>query len=109
MSNSKLTVHQKMNRMEYLETLVMCHGAIVASLSGRVTLAFVPEFTGSRMLKVAVSYASPTEKKVRRKVGEYHALSKLFDTGEFIKIPDGFDPYDLVEVMDGGLIETFSN
>ncbi len=99
-SNSKLGKIQKSKRKAYLEMIVNAGGAIVTSEDGRVTLAFEPEFKGSRMLRVSVSVASPNERKIRSKVGEYHALTNLF-TDFCIKVPDGTDIYALAEAIAG--------
>lgn len=97
-SNSKLTKEQKETRKVHKAALVTQGGAIVTSSDGSVTLAFVPEFHGSRMLAVGVSVASPNEQKIRRKVGEYHALDNLM-FGNTIKVPDGVDMYALADVI----------
>jgi len=97
-SNSKLTKEQKEARKVRKAAIVAQGGAIVTSFDGRVTLAFVPEFQGSRMLAVGVSVASPNERKIRAKVGEYHALDNLM-FGNAIKVPDGVDMYALADVI----------
>lgn len=99
-SNSRLNVLQKGARKHMLSILTDAMGAVIASEDERVTIAFMPEFEGSRMLRVAVSVASPDEIKIRRKVGEYHALDKLFDS-EFIRVPDGTNMYALAQVISG--------
>jgi len=100
MSNSKLSSIEKSERKEFLGLLHSRGGAIVTSEDGRVTVAFEPEFKGSRMLRVGVSVASPDEQKIRRKVGEYHALDNLF-SGATVKLPDGTDMNVLAEVIAG--------
>lgn len=97
-SNSKLTSVQKEARKAHKAALVAQGGAIVTSSDGLVTLAFVPEFQGSRMLAVGVSVASPNERKIRAKVGEYHAMDNLM-FGNVIKVPDGVDMYALANVI----------
>ena len=99
-SNSKLTKEQKEIRKAHKETLVSEGGAIVTSSDGSVTVAFMPEFKGSRMLAVGVSVASPYELKIRPKVGEYHAMDNLF-FGAIVKVPDGTDMDVLAEVIAG--------
>lgn len=101
-SNSKLTDTQKLIRKDYLNFLAEFEGAIFSSDSGMTTIAFMPEFKGSRMLRVAFAICNPNETKIRRKVGEYHALEKLFD-GQYVLLPDGFDPYTLVEAAEGNI------
>ena len=54
------------------------------------TVLELPEFPGSKMKMVAVSFASEDEIKLRKKVGEYKAMEK-FENGEFIKVPQDFD------------------
>lgn len=98
-SNSKLTKEQKEARKVRKAAIVAQGGAIVTSFDGRVTLAFVPEFQGSRMLAVGVSVASPNERKIRAKVGEYHALYNPMFGGNTIKVPDGVDMYALANVI----------
>jgi hypothetical protein len=100
MLNFKLSLVEKNFCKTYLEMLHTQGGAIVTSEDGRVTVAFKPEFKGSRMLRVGVSIASPDEQKIRHKVGEYHALSNLF-TDFCIKVPDGTDMYMLANVIAG--------
>jgi hypothetical protein len=97
-SNSKLTSAQKEIRKAHKEALVAQGGAIVTSSDGSVTVAFMPEFEGSRMLMVGVSIASPHELKIRRKVGEYHAMDNLM-FGNVIKVPDGVDMHALADVI----------
>lgn len=99
-SNSKLTKLQKSARKEMMAELVEAKGAIVTSSDGTVTVAFMPEFEGSRMLTVGVSVASPQELNIRRKVGEYHALDNLM-FGAIVKVPDGTDMDVLAEVIAG--------
>lgn len=100
-SNSRLNAFQKGSRKHMLGILTAALGIVITSEDGRVTVAFMPEFEGSRMLRVAVSVASPDETKIRRKVGEYHALDKLFNCGMFIMVPDGADMYALAECIAG--------
>lgn len=97
-SNSKLTKEQKEIRKVHKAALVAQGGAIVTSSDGRVTLAFAPEFQGSRMLSVGVSVASPYERKIRAKVGEYHAMANMM-FGNVIKVPDGVAMYALADVI----------
>lgn len=98
LSNSKLTPVQKQVRKANKAELIARGGAIVTSSDGSVTLAFAPEFKGSRMLAVGVSVASPYERKIRAKVGEYHALDNLM-FGNAIKVPDGVDMHTLADVI----------
>ena len=91
-SNSKLTPEQKISRKVMLRAVVNRGGRVYSD--GRVTLCLIPEFAGSRMMRVSVSVISPDELKFRRKVGEYHALSRMFDRAEFIIIPSWFNDED---------------
>lgn len=97
-SNSKLTPAQKKTRKTHMAALGAMCGAIVTSSDGRVTLAFAPQFQGSRMLSVGVSVASPHERKIRAKVGEFHAMDNLM-FGATIKVPDGVDMHTLADVI----------
>ncbi len=99
-SNTKLTKEQKEIRKAHKAALIEAKGAIVTSPDGTVTVAFMPEFEGSRMLSIGVSVASPNEQKIRRKVGEYHALDNLM-FGCSIKVPDGTDMDVLADVISG--------
>lgn len=98
LSNSKLTPAQKQVRKANKAELIARGGAIVTSSDGSVTLAFAPEFKGSRMLAVGVSVASPNERKIRAKVGEFHALDNWV-YGDMIKVPDGVDMHALADVI----------
>lgn len=60
------------------------------------TVAIKREFSGSRMVKVSVSYCAMTEQRFRRKVGQYHAATKML-AGEFIKVP--IDNYFSLETL----------
>ena len=86
MSNSKLNSAQKMLRKNMLVKVTGKGGEIFSFPECRATVAIVPVFTGSKMSRVSISFCSADETKFRRKVGEYHALNKLFD-GECIYVP----------------------
>lgn len=99
MSNTKLTKIEKA-ALKFLEqSLIDQFGGWVTSDSGKVTVAWVPEYRGSKMLRVAVSVASDEEFKIRGKVGRYHALNRL-DNGEYIKVLDGVDMVDFADILD---------
>lgn len=67
-------------------------GGTIQMVGAGVTICTLPEFEGSKMLLVSISICSDTETKVRRKVGEYHALTRMFSTYEYIKVVgDQFD------------------
>lgn len=97
-SNSKLTQDQKSARKAMWNMLADFNGNMVNSDCGKVTIAYMPEFVGSRMLTLAVSNASPSELKIRRKVGEYHAMNNLF-YGRSIVVFDGIDMFALANVL----------
>ena len=99
-SNSKLTKLQKATHKEMLGMLTSAMGGIVTSNSGAVTVVWMPEFVGSRMVRVSVSVASPSERKIRAKVGEYHALDKLFNCEQFITVPNGVYMWTLAGMLD---------
>lgn len=93
MSNTKLSPGQKESRKSMLRDLESMGGNIATV--GAFTIAKLPEFEGSKMALFSVSVCSDTEEKNRRKVGEFHALSKLFNEDKFITLPkficaDGF-------------------
>lgn len=73
-SNSKLTEYEKAERKRFKAELLAAGGVLV--LVGAVTVAL--ERTGRTSGHFAVSIASPDEKKIRRKVGEYHALARMY-------------------------------
>lgn len=72
-SNSKLDPHQNQWRKAAKREHLAAGGVLVAI--GAVTVAILR--TGEQSGKFAVSIASPNEKKIRRKVGEYHALDRF--------------------------------
>lgn len=80
-SNSKLDPHQnqwsKAAKCEHLAA-----GGVLVAVDA-VTVALLR--TGEQSGKFAVSIASPDEKKIRRKVGEYHALDR-FATGNTLPV-----------------------
>lgn len=84
MYNTKLTSEQKADRKEMRVELLANGGALFAFAG--FTVALAPVFSGSNMANFAVSVAAPDESKQRRKVGEYHALVKLFE-GTCTQIP----------------------
>lgn len=72
-SNSKLNAHQKLARKEFKAKFLNAGGVLV--LVGAVTVAL--ERTGVTSGHFAVSIASPDERKIRRKVGEFYALARV--------------------------------
>lgn len=97
MSNSKLTKFQKVSRKVMLADLRSALGSIATV--GRFTVAIMPEFPGSSMARMSVSFASEDEQKIRRKVGEYHALIRLHNL-ESVPVPIGFDATDMANQYD---------
>lgn len=72
MSNTKLSKLQK----ESLKTLKAEYpeAKIFSFPMENCTIVMGAVFPGSRMVKIGISWASPNEKKFRRKVGEYNAM-----------------------------------
>ena len=106
--NSKLTKLQKAEHFEMLANLSDLNGKVFCFPEYRATIAIMPEFEGSRMMLVSVSIAEPREKKFRCKVGEYHAMRRMFDLNQYIILPTVFDleetdpdyPYSEDEIHD---------
>lgn len=88
MSNSKLLSYQKAERKDMLSQLNTDDGYILQDPETGVTMVIVPEFPGSRMVRVSFSFMSADETKFRRKVGEYWALRRMFWTGESVIVPE---------------------
>lgn len=82
--NTKLLQFQKDERKQMKAVLLAAGGALF-TFEG-FTMAIQPVFEGSTMALVSTSTASPAEGKIRRKVGEFHALEKM-RIGEFIQVP----------------------
>lgn len=97
-ANSRLTKNQKAERRAHLHTLFHAYGDIASS--GRYTVAKMPEFFGSKMARYSVSVCSKDEIKFRRKVGEYHALVRLFNWNECITLPNNITPFHLTSILD---------
>lgn len=89
--NSKLTKLQKAEHFEMLANLSDLNGEVYCFPEYSATVAIMPEFEGSRMMLVSVSIAEPREKKFRCKVGEYHAMRRMFDMNEYLILPTVFD------------------
>jgi hypothetical protein len=73
-----------------------CLGTIATV--GRFTVAIMPEFPESNMARMSVSFASEDEQKIRRKVGEYHALTRLTML-ESVPVPTNFDALSMAQMM----------
>lgn len=93
-SNSKLTKVQKASRKEMLADMIALGGSIATV--GSVTVIIVPEFTGSSMARMSLSFAAPEELKLRRKVGEFHALSRYFDN-QSVPVPAWYEADTMAE------------
>lgn len=97
-SNSKLTSKQKNYRkglIKYFRDTF--HDFEIAQYEG-VTVAKFSEFPGARMARVAFSFASPDEQKIRRKVGEYHALMRLYRE-EYVMLPNNLSAQEFAEIL----------
>ncbi len=70
-SNSKLNPDQKANRKAWLADLPL--NSTLATTRCGVTILAVPDGSVTRFYS---SVSSPDEVKIRRKVGEYHALER---------------------------------
>lgn len=84
-SNSKLTKEQKTARKDMLA--VLPKGSSMALSMTGITVLIVPDGAVDR---VFTSVASPDEVKIRRKVGEFHALCRWFDDKGGFVMPAGF-------------------
>lgn len=93
-SNSKLTSEQKRDRKEMLESVYIGEIVYIAN-NGETTIVYCR--VGSN-ITFATSIMSPNEKKFRRKVGEYHALTRYIN-GETVMLPDG----EFYSVLDSGM------
>jgi len=77
-SNTKLFPEQKQYVKEY------CENENVSFFSNeKVTIMMKPEFKGSRMVAVSMSTMSPDEKKYRKSVGKYCAITN-FENGQYV-------------------------
>jgi len=94
MSNTKLTADSK----QYLKEFKKNNSDIRFFNNGIVTIAYTPEFTGSKMARVAISIMSDNEKKFRAKVGEYNALTNL-ESGIYITVPCNFGVHSFMDTI----------
>lgn len=83
MSNTKLSDYEKVT-LKHLKSGLRVDGGCIFTFDG-MTIAVKPAHPGSDMARFAVSFASPNEKKLRAKVGEYHALNKMY-LGEIVQV-----------------------
>ena len=79
LSNSKLTKAQK----AYLKEMAVFNPQIKFEIVGELTIAF--EHVGDTV-EFATAICADNEKKNRRKVGQYYALSR-FNWGATVKLP----------------------
>lgn len=93
MANTKLDKYQK----AWLKQAKQDYGYMLTfGYGNRFTVARMEEFPGARMAQFSVSYAALDEQKVRRKVGEYHALDRM-SCREIVKLPAKFTAQDVAE------------
>ena len=97
---SFLLESEKFDRKRMLVDLAELNGRVFSFPAYNATVAIMPEFPGSRMMVVSVSIAEPRETKFKRKVGEYHALRRMFDDCEYIKLPSVFNTW-VTDTWDG--------
>ena len=98
-ANTKLTKDQKAERREWMDELEYAGGEVANA--GNITVAKLSDFPGSKMAHFSVSVCSDTEKKFRRKVGEYHALRRLMEfNGSWITLPANITAYGLAVAID---------
>ena len=82
-ANTKLSTYAKAAR----KTLKREMGATLVN-NGETTIAYIDR---GNTVEFALAVTAPTEKKFRRKVGEFHALNR-FNDGETVKMKrDDFD------------------
>ena len=79
-SNSKLTTTQKL----YFKNLKAAQTDVEFVTDGKTTFAF--KRVGN-LVEFATAVCSDNEKKNRRKVGQYYAISR-FNWGNTVKLPD---------------------
>ena len=94
-SNSKLTYVQKAERKDMIAALP--NGSSMALSPTGVTFLVVPDGAVDR---VYTSVTSPDEVKIRRKVGEYHALRRWANGQDGFALPAGqWDAGDLADTF----------
>lgn len=97
---TKLTKIEK----QWLKTVKANYPRIMFGRFGRLTVAIEP--AGPNRGKFAISIASNEETKIRRKVGQFWALSRLVDGQSLpIELPNGFDINEIAENMFYNLCE----
>lgn len=83
---TKLDSYEKESLKIMLEEFEGNYGRMFSNPDAGVTVAVLPHFKGARFAKLAVAYAAGDERKFRRKVGQYLALTRL-ECGECITLP----------------------
>jgi hypothetical protein len=96
MSNSKLTLCQK-HAVKGFKADIQESGGTFAHV-GRFTVVIMPEFPGSSMARMSVAFASENEQKIRRKVGIYHAMVRMYDN-QSVPVPVNFDALSMALMM----------
>lgn len=89
-SNSKIGVLNK----QYLAEMKMEYPNVQLGNNEKTTVAFIE---GYSTVEFSTAVASKSEKKFRRKVGEFHAFNRLLNKEAVIM--DKFDFYDMMENM----------
>lgn len=82
-ANTKLTPEQKAIFKELREVMENKNVRVV-NLDNKTTMAFLPK---GNTVEFALSVMAPTEKKFRRKVGEFYAMQKFYN-GETVKMSE---------------------
>jgi hypothetical protein len=100
-SNSKLSAVQKSERRRLLAALPK--GSVLAMSECGVTVLTIPDGAVTRMY---TSVASQTEKKLRRKVGEYNVLMREYHGGGDVVLQRHMDAEGVVVDLFGGVAGT---
>jgi hypothetical protein len=94
-SNSKLNPDQKAARKAWLADLPI-NSTMITSGCG-ITILAVPDGNVTRFYS---SVSSPDEVKIRRKVGEYHALARWSDgMGDGFFLPGSWTAEEMLEQL----------
>jgi len=78
-SNTKLSTEQKAFVKQYCKD----NDTIQFFFNDEVTIMVKPDFKGSRMFVVSMSTMSPDEKKFRKSVGKYYAITTM-ENGQYV-------------------------
>jgi hypothetical protein len=94
-SNSKLTAEEKVSRKELLDALPSRYEM---AMGCGVTVLCIPD---GNVTRIYSSVACSDEKKIRRKVGEFHALMRWWEdvNGSFI-LPGLWGAQEVLEAFD---------